>query len=538
MHTIGGARRLIFCGGSRFQIVIRVVSVRISRRILSRRSRSQNGGLGGSRTTDTKDNLADQGLVDFHGFCDIEAPFPRNRLGGLGMAKMTRLAFRYGVAVLAVATALALILIPHIGKGLISLLYLAVLVAAWYGGLGPGLLATVLIVVLAALSLTSEPDLAPWRIVSIVFFAGGGVVITLLVEALHAARRRVEASQQWLTAVLTSIGDAVITTDAQGRATFLNPVARTLTGWESEEAVGKSLAEIFQIVAEDTRVPVEDPVNRVLRENIVVGLANHTVLISRDGTERPIDDSGAPIKEKGGATTGVVLVFRDVTQRRQAEEIRARLAAIIETTDDAIVGKDLDGIVTSWNAGAERVFGYSSEEIVGRPIGLLIPTDRRDEEAEISAKLRRGERVDHFESKRITKDGRLIDVSLTISPIRDGHGRVTGASKIARDITDRKHLEHERRLRLEELAEANRRKDEFLAMLAHELRNPLAAISSAIQLPQSDRSTGHDRAVHGGGGPATQAPVAAGRRPVRRIADHPWEDPAPQGTARCGRGRP
>ncbi len=397
------------------------------------------------------------------------------------MAKMTRLAFRYGVAVLAVATALALILIPHIGKGLISLLYLAVLVAAWYGGLGPGLLATVLIVVLAALSLTSEPDLAPWRIVSIVFFAGGGVVITLLVEALHAARRRVEASQQWLTAVLTSIGDAVITTDAQGRATFLNPVARTLTGWESEDAVGKSLAEIFQIVAEDTRVPVEDPVNRVLRENIVVGLANHTVLISRDGTERPIDDSGAPIKEKGGATTGVVLVFRDVTQRRQAEEIRARLAAIIETTDDAIVSKDLDGIITSWNAGAERVFGYSSEEIVGRPIGLLIPTDRRDEEAEISAKLRSGERVDHFESKRITKDGRLIDVSLTISPIRDGHGRVTGASKIARDITDRKHLEHERRLRLEELAEANRRKDEFLAMLAHELRNPLAAICSAIQ---------------------------------------------------------
>jgi PAS domain S-box-containing protein len=317
-----------------------------------------------------------------------------------------------------------------------------------------------------------------------VLFIGGEVLITLLVEALHAARRRVEASQQWLMAVLTSIGDAVIATDAQGRATFLNPVAQTLTGWGSEQAVGKSLTEIFRIVNEDTHEPVEDPVTRVLRENTVIGLANHTVLIARDGTERPIEDSGAPIKEKEkhGTTIGVVLVFRDFTQRRQAEAVLARLAAIVEASDDAIIGEDLDGIVTSWNAGAERIYGYRAEEMVGRPISLLIPPDRRDEESQIRERLRHGEQVANFESIRITKDGRSIDVSLTISPIRGDRGRISGASKIARDITDRKRLERELRRRLDELAEADRRKDQFLAMLAHELRNPLAAISSAVQL--------------------------------------------------------
>ena len=106
-----------------------------------------------------------------------------------------------------------------------------------------------------------EPDFAPWRVVSVALFASGGVLITLLVEALHAARRRVEASQQWLTAVLTSIGDAVIATDAQGRVTFINPVARSLTGWESEQAVGRPLTDIFRIVTEDTRAPVENPVD-------------------------------------------------------------------------------------------------------------------------------------------------------------------------------------------------------------------------------------------------------------------------------------
>jgi PAS domain S-box-containing protein len=296
------------------------------------------------------------------------------------MASMMRFIVRYGVAVLAVAVAIALNLIPVIGKGLASVLFMAVFVSARYGGLGPGLLATTLITLIAALGLRAEPDLAPWRFVSIVFVAVGGVLITLLVEALHSARRRSEASQRRLTAVLTSIGDAVIATDARGAVTFLNPVARALTGWESEEAVGKPLVDIFQIVAEDSHAAVANPVDRVLRENVVVGLANHTVLISRDGTERPIDDSGAPIRQENGKISGVVLVFRDVTQRRRAEAVQARLAAIVESSDDAIIGTGLDGVITSWNAGAQRIFGYGEKEIVGRSIDVLIAPDRRGEE--------------------------------------------------------------------------------------------------------------------------------------------------------------
>ena len=177
-----------------------------------------------------------------------------------------------------------------------------------------------------------------------------------------------------------------------------------------------------------------------------------------------------------------MLVFRDVTQRRQSEAVQARLAAIIESSEDAIIGENPDGIVTSWNAGAERLFGYTAAEIVGRPISVLAPHNRADEESQILVRLRRGERVDQLESERITREGQLITVSLTLSPIRDGCGRIVGAAKIARDITERKRIEQERRLRLEELAEANRRKDEFLAMLAHELRNPLAVIDNAVQL--------------------------------------------------------
>lgn len=399
------------------------------------------------------------------------------------MTKVIHWSLRYGAAVLVVVAGVASMAIPVIGKGLGSVLFLAVIVSTWYGGLGPGLLTTALILMIAVYDLLFvQPRIEPSRLVGVVLFAGGGVLIALLVEALHAARRRAEASQQWLTAALTSIGDAVIATDAQGNVNFLNPVAENFTGWKSPEAAARPLPDVFRIVNENSHLPVENPVTRVLREKTVVGLANHTILIARDGTERPIDDSGAPIKEKGGSIIGVVLVFRDVTQRRLSEAVSARLAAIVESSDDAIVGKNLEGVITSWNAGAERLFGYTAEEIVGRPVTLLTPPDRRDEESEILLRLRRGERVEHFESVRTAKDGRLIDVSLKVSPIRDGSGRIIGASKIARDITERKRMEQERRRRLEELAESNRRKDEFLAILAHELRNPLAAISNAVQL--------------------------------------------------------
>jgi PAS domain S-box-containing protein len=278
-----------------------------------------------------------------------------------------------------------------------------------------------------------------------------------------------------LEVTLASIGDAVIVTDKEGRATFLNAVAEALTGWRTEEAKGKPLIDVFRIVNERTRKLAEDPVAKVLRTGNVCGLANHTVLLSRDGREVPIDDSAAPIRAPDGELFGVVLIFRDITEQRRAEHTRSWLAAIIESSEDAIVSKTLNGTVTSWNPGAARLFGYEPEEIIGRSITTIIPADLRHEEEEVLARIRRGERVEHFETQRLTKNGRRIDISLTVSPVRDEEGSIVGASKIARDITERKRAE-----RL--LYEADRRKDEFLATLAHELRNPLAPIRNTAEL--------------------------------------------------------
>jgi PAS domain S-box-containing protein len=161
---------------------------------------------------------------------------------------------------------------------------------------------------------------------------------------------------------------------------------------------------------------------------------------------------------------------------------RARLAAIVDSSDDAIVSKTLDGVIVTWNRGAERMFGYTADEAVGRHITLIIPAERHAEEADVLARIRRGETVDHFETVRQRKDGSRLNISLTVSPIRDASGSIVGASKIARDITERKRAEVERLLLLEEAQAANRAKDDFLAMFGHELRNPLAAIASAADV--------------------------------------------------------
>lgn len=250
-----------------------------------------------------------------------------------------------------------------------------------------------------------------------------------------------EETQKRLAVTLQSIGDAVLATDREGRVTFLNTVAETLMRAGQQDIVGRSIVDVFNIQDETTGLALESPVEQVLRERRAVGMAHSTMLRRTDGTSIPIDDCAAPILGEQGELIGVVMVFRDVSAHRMAQRAASLLAEVVTSSNDAVVTKDLSGCVTSWNQAAEKIFGYTSAEMVGRSILAIIPTDRHAEEADILAKLARGERIDHYETVRQRKDGSLRQISVTISPLYDVDGRVVGASKIARDVTEQRRTQ-------------------------------------------------------------------------------------------------
>jgi PAS domain S-box-containing protein len=376
-------------------------------------------------------------------------------------------AYPLAITALGAAVALRWLLDPLMGDALpLVTLFGAVAAAVWLGGYPPAIVVGVLgYAACDYLFIPPRGVLALQGVGHAVGLIAYVFTCSLIIgfgEALRAAQVRATEQRQLLRVTLGSIGDAVISTDNEGRVTYLNAVAESLTGWTQRDALGRPLDEVFRILNEETREPVENPAVRALREGTVVGLANHTVLVRADGHEIAIDDSAAPIQDESGGVSGSVLIFRDVTAQRHLAQEKASqllgarlLASIVETSDDGIVSKSLDGVIQSWNGGAERLFGYSAEQAVGRHISLVIPPDRAAEEDRFIASLKAGRRIEHFETERVRSDGRRILVSLSLSPVKDEAGNVVGASKIVRDVTQQRRAEERGHQLLAEAAAAN-----------------------------------------------------------------------------------
>lgn len=391
---------------------------------------------------------------------------------------MNRSAAAYSLALAAmfVAVGVRLLLQPFLGDRLPFItLFLAVAVAAWYGGRGPALL-TFLTGAVAVAFFILEPrySFAVSQIEYGVGFALYAVVclgsITLF-ETLHQARMRAEAEiaarkiaeevlaerEAYLRVTLASIGDAVLSTDANGNVTYVNALAEELTGWTQVDASGQPLERVFRIVNEDTRQPVENPALRALKEGTIVGLANHTVLISKDGTERPIDDSAAPIRDDGGMVCGAVLVFRDVTARREEEREQQRTLTTlnnlvasapmgISILDDEMRFRHVNGPLAEMN-------GIPAEDHIGKTIAEIVPAIYPQVEPIFRRVLESGQPVADqiIESETAKAPGIRRVWRESWFPIPGSHGKSSGVGVIVQEITEERQAEERLRKKNERL---------------------------------------------------------------------------------------
>ena len=312
-------------------------------------------------------------------------------------------------------------------------------------------------------------------------------------EALRLSEARYRELIQALPA-------AVYTTDERGRITLYNQAAVTL--WGRDPEVGKDLwCGSWKIFRPDgTPLPLDEcPMAVTLREGRAI--RGEEIVIERpDGTRRHVLPHPEPMRNVQGVVIGAINMLVDITDRKQAERAMVHLAAIVMSSEDAIISKNLQGIVTSWNGAAERLFGYTADEMIGQPVSRLIPSDLQDEETGILQRIGRGESIEQYETIRVRKDGTVFPISLTVSPLIDLHGRIIGASKIARNITEQKRVEEALRERdrtltmvndalkkqAVALAEANKELEGFSYSVSHDLRAPLRTIDAFSRIVEEE----------------------------------------------------
>lgn len=264
---------------------------------------------------------------------------------------------------------------------------------------------------------------------------GGETLVSGFIRDITEGKRSEELISH-LAAIVETSDDAIIGESLDGTILSWNSGAERLYGYKAEEMVGRPLALLVPPRRTDEMARFMKAIRHGERVEHY-----ETTRLHKDGHPIEISVTISPVKDRAGTVIGASVIARDITERTRADQLAAYLASIVEASDDAIIGKSLDGTIISWNSGAERLYGYTAEEVVGRPVALLVPPDRADELEWIMTRLIRGKRIEHYETTRVHKDGHRIEVSVTVSPVKNKAGAVVGASAIARDITDRKRVE-------------------------------------------------------------------------------------------------